>query len=153
MIKSMILCFVLVMAILNIIKEGYRLYSALKNEEKYLIAIIKQYSDNEDIIGDIFIVISNRSKEGKIKCIIELLSANNNYEMFEKIQLESYNWSWSGSEIPVIENRIDYFKELLKNIEQLGTSYIKHCLLVNDKIKSLERYKIRTIRTEFLNDW
>ena len=35
MIKSMILCFVLVMAILNIIKEGYRFYSALKNEEKY----------------------------------------------------------------------------------------------------------------------
>ncbi len=35
MVKSMILCFVLVMAILNIIKEGYRLYSALKNEEKY----------------------------------------------------------------------------------------------------------------------
>ena len=122
-------------------------------EEKYLIDIIKQYNDNEDIIGDIFIVISNRSKEGRIKCIIELLSANNNYEMFEKIQLESYNWSWSGSEIPVIENRIDYFKELLKNIEQLGTSYIKHCLLVNDKIKSLEIYKIKTIRAEFLNDW
>lgn len=35
MIKSMILCFVLVMAILNVIKEGYRLYRALKNEEKY----------------------------------------------------------------------------------------------------------------------
>lgn len=35
MVKSMILCFVLVMAILNVLKEGYRLYMALKNEEKY----------------------------------------------------------------------------------------------------------------------
>lgn len=35
MIKSMILCFVLVMAILYVIKEGYRLLIALKNEEKY----------------------------------------------------------------------------------------------------------------------
>lgn len=35
MITSMILCFVLVLAILNIMKEGYRLYSALHNEEKY----------------------------------------------------------------------------------------------------------------------
>jgi hypothetical protein len=35
MVKSMILCFVLVLAILNLIKEGYRLYVAFKNEEKY----------------------------------------------------------------------------------------------------------------------
>ena len=35
MIKSMILCFILVMAILNLLKEGFRLYTALKNEDKY----------------------------------------------------------------------------------------------------------------------
>lgn len=35
MIKSMILCFILVMAILNLFKEGFRFYSALKNETKY----------------------------------------------------------------------------------------------------------------------
>lgn len=35
MIKSMILCFVLVMAILNLIKEGYRFYTALRKEDKY----------------------------------------------------------------------------------------------------------------------
>ena len=35
MVKSMILCFVLVIAILYVIREGYRLFSALKNEEKY----------------------------------------------------------------------------------------------------------------------
>lgn len=35
MVKSMILCFILVMAILNILKEGYRVFVALKNEEKY----------------------------------------------------------------------------------------------------------------------
>jgi hypothetical protein len=35
MIKSMILCFILVMAILNLIKEGFRFYTALVNENKY----------------------------------------------------------------------------------------------------------------------
>jgi len=35
MIKSMILCFILVMAILNLLKEGFRFYTALKNEDKY----------------------------------------------------------------------------------------------------------------------
>ncbi len=31
----MILCFVLVLAILNLIKEGYRFYQAMSKEEKY----------------------------------------------------------------------------------------------------------------------
>ena len=35
MIKSMILCFILVLAILNLIKEGYRFYIALRKEDKY----------------------------------------------------------------------------------------------------------------------
>lgn len=35
MIKSMILCFILVMAILNLLKEAFRFYTALKNEDKY----------------------------------------------------------------------------------------------------------------------
>ena len=129
------------------LKENYAI------EEEYLIDIIKKYSDNEDILVEIFVVISNRSKEARIKCIIELLKLNNNYEMFEKIQLESYNWSWSGSEIPIIESRIDYFKELLEGIQKLGSNYIKHCMFVNKKIKSLEIYKKNTIRDEFLREW
>ena len=122
-------------------------------KEKYLINIIKKYSDNDDILTEIFVVISNRSKEGRIKCIIELLKINNNFELFKKIQLESYSWSWSGSEIPIIESRIDYFKELLIEIQKLGLDYIKHCILVNEKIKSLEVYKNNTIREEFLREW
>ena len=35
MVKSMILCFILVMAILNLFKEGYRFYIALRKEDKY----------------------------------------------------------------------------------------------------------------------
>lgn len=122
-------------------------------EEKYLIDIIKKYSDNDDILADIFIIISNRSKEGRIKCVIELLKINNNYELFKKLQLESYNWSWSGSEIPIIESRIDYFKELMENIQKLGSNYIKHCMFINEKIKLLEKYKRDTVRNEFLREW
>lgn len=122
-------------------------------QEKYLIDIIKNYSDNDDILTDLFIVISNRSKEGRIKCIIELLTINNNYELFEKLQLESHSWSWSGSEIPLIESRIDYYKELMENIQKLGSNYIKHCMLINKKIKLLEKYKRDTVRNEFLREW
>ena len=32
---SMILCFILVMSILNLIKEGWRFYTSFKEEKKY----------------------------------------------------------------------------------------------------------------------
>lgn len=35
MIKSMILCFILIMAVLNLLKEGYRFYTAYSNNEQY----------------------------------------------------------------------------------------------------------------------
>ncbi len=133
--------------IFNNSKDNYTI------QEKYLIDIIKNYSDNDDILTDLFIVISNRSKEGRIKCIIELLTINNNYELFEKLQLESHSWSWSGSEIPLIESRIDYYKELMENIQKLSSNYIKHCMLINKKIKLLEKYKRDTVRNEFLREW
>ena len=122
-------------------------------EEKYLIDIIKKHSDNENILTDLFIIISNRSKEERIKCIIELLNINNNYELFEKLQLESHSWSWSGSEIPIIESRIDYFEKLLESIQNLGSNYVKHCMFINEKIKLLEKYKMDTIRNEFIQEW
>ena len=122
-------------------------------EEKHLIDIIKKYSDNDNILIDIFIVISNRSKEGRIKCIMELLKINNNYELFKKLRLEPNSWSWSGSEIPIIESRIDYFKKLMERIQKLGSDYIKHCMFINEKIKLLEKYKRDTDRNEFLREW
>ena len=61
-----------------------------------------------------------------------------------------HSYSWSGSKIPLIESRIGYFKEVSKEIQKLGTDYLKHCMLVNEKIKSLEVYKKKTIRDEFL---
>ena len=35
MIKSMILCFILILSILNLIKEGWRIYNSFKSELPY----------------------------------------------------------------------------------------------------------------------
>lgn len=33
---------------------------------------------------------------------------------------------WSGSEVPVIENRIKYYTKINENIKKLGIKYINH---------------------------
>ena len=58
------------------------------------------------------------------------------------LNIRSYSYSWSGS-------KIDYFKEVSKEIPGLGTDYLKHCMLVNEKIKSLEVYKKKILEISF----
>ena len=58
------------------------------------------------------------------------------------LNIRSYSYSWSGS-------KIDYFKEVSKEIQGLGTDYLKHCMLVNEKIKSLEVYKKKILDMTF----
>lgn len=122
-------------------------------EERYLADLVKKYSKSEADIIDIFTVVSNRPSKERVKCIMEFLSINNDYKIFDKIQLESYSWSWNGSEIPIIDERIKYFKDLLENIQKIGINYIKHCLLIEKHIESLEKYKKSVYRKEFLFDW
>ena len=49
------------------------------------------------------------------------------------LNIRTYSYSWSRSKIPLIESRIAYFKEVSKEIPGLGTVYLKHCMLVNEK--------------------
>lgn len=58
------------------------------------------------------------------------------------LNIRSYSYSWSGS-------KIDYFKEVSKEIPGLGTDYLKHCMLVNEKIKSHEVYKKKILEISF----
>ena len=41
----------------------------------------------------------------------------------------------------------------MENIQKLSSNYIKHCMLINKKIKLLEKYKRDTVRYEFLREW
>lgn len=50
------------------------------------------------------------------------------------LNIRSYSYSWSRSKIHFIESRIDY---------------LKHCMLVNEKIKSLEVYKKKLLVMSF----
>ena len=99
-------------------------------------------------------LLFNECSENTPEKLIE--SFNSDHDVLIKaylLQLESHIWSWSESEIPIIESRIDFFKELLKEIQKPGSNYIKHCMLENEKIKLIEAYKNNTIRDEFLREW
>lgn len=124
-----------------------------QKEEKYLKQQINNFIDDKEKIIELFSIIAKKSKECRINCICEFLKISTDIELFKKLQLESYSWSWSGSEVPIVDKRIDYFVELSKKIEELGIKYIKHNLYIKEKADCLKKRKKDIIRKEFLEDW
>lgn len=62
-------------------------------------------------------------------------------------------YSWSGSEVPLIEARIEYYTKINENIKKLGIKYVNHNLYIEKIIHRLEQKKKDVIRKEFIEDW
>lgn len=124
-----------------------------EKEEVYLIKLLKEYANKEDTIIVLFSIIAERSKECRINCFINYLKLNDDYDLFKRLQFESYSWSWSGSEVPIIDSRIEFFTQLMNKIGELGVNYIKHGIYLKRIIDGLELNKKNITRKEFLNDW
>ena len=78
-------------------------------------------------------------KNLKAKYIVLLCQEGLSPEELEKVPLimSSFGASWSGSEIPLLEGKIDFIKEVIENLP--GVAFIKHRMVLERKITSVER--------------
>ena len=125
----------------------------MKKQEEYLVRFINIYYYNKDVIYDLFSVISTRPRDFRLECIKSFLLKNNDDLVFEKLQFEPNNWSWSGSEIPIIEDRIAFFNDVYSMICELGPEYNKHKEYIEKKIEYLRLRRADVARNEFLNEY
>ena len=80
--------------------------------------------------------------KSRISVIIYYLSINNDFEMFKKLHLFPTSCSWSGSELPLIQNKIDFLTELKEHLTYI--SYLQHKAFINELIEDIENYKEKT---------
>ena len=88
--------------------------------------------------------------KSRISVIIYYLSINNDFEMFKKLHLFPTSCSWSGSELPLIQNKIDFLTELKEHLTDI--SYLQHKAFINELIEDIENYKEKTEIDEMLNN-
>lgn len=111
---------------------------------------ISQFSNNEEKLNLIFYVISSTFKESRIELIAYFLNVNKDVEMFKKLHLFPWERSWSGSEVPLIEDEIAFLEQLMKSINSID--YIEHKVYLKDCIAHKERYKQDVLVREYLED-
>ena len=67
------------------------------------------------------------------------------------IPLHPYSLSWCGSEIPIIDEEIDFLYSLINSIPS-SIDYIDHKVYIEEKIKSAEKYRKLTLKQEYLDN-
>ena len=109
-----------------------------ERQGKWIQHTIGNYCLDSERMCHLFGAIAEHDVNQKREALKEFLRCNSEYAVFEKLPLESSSWSWSGSEVPVIERRIEYFKSLLPLIS--GVKYLKHRQKIETRIENLENH-------------
>lgn len=119
-------------------------------QEEWLNNYIKKNSTNINIIQRLFSDIRNLPEEQRMSSIITFCENNKNFEDFKKIYLFPNMISWWGSEIPTIEQKISFLREIKGRLAELGL--IEHANYLEDKITKFQQYKQQVSLSEFLEN-
>ena len=124
----------------------------LSKQKNWIFHVIKKNYENLEVLEVIFEIIMDKSYEIRQEAIKLLISLNSNYEIFEKLSIETTRFSTSGSFVPIYMNEIKFLEEILPYFT--GIKFIKHRSLIENKIKELKEFiKREEIRDIFDNDY
>ena len=131
-------------------KRNNRAEKILDRQIQWIEQTISKYYNNEKEIKVLFKAIVNLDENSRIKAIKLFVEKNTSYDLFSKLQFEPTFFSWSGSEIPLLKRRRDFFTKLDK--ELVGIHYLKHKEYLQ-KVIDLYNKRIEEVTVEeFMED-
>lgn len=96
------------------------------------------------------VIVVNFIPAWKLEYIVEFLKFNKNLDAFKQIYLFPLSCSWSGSEIPLVIEKIAFLNSLKSNLK--GLDYIDHRKYIEDYRMKLEEYKEKVELEEYLEN-
>ena len=95
-------------------------------------------------------MVVNVMPQWKQEFILEYIKGNKSIEDFKKIHLFPMSASWSGSEVPLILDKIEFLQDLKEKMK--GVSYIEHREYIDEYRRDLEEYKRKVELREYLEE-
>lgn len=116
---------------------------------------IKSYIDlhSEDDFKIIFIfkLISNYSFDKRVYFIEYFLKKNSSFSLFNQLRLNPSMESYSGSRVPKLEKKKEYYKSLLSIMN--GIQLLEHRKKIEENIKYIEENIIDEKKRDFMQDF
>ncbi len=120
-----------------------------KRQDEVLIALIKRSNSDSPFMKFIFALVAELPTARRGPPIAYFLQQNNNYEIFKKLTLEPSSWSWSGSAVPMFQERVEFLESLLTHLNSV--QFLKHRQLVEQRIDWLRNQIEREKKSDFID--
>lgn len=94
--------------------------------------------DNIDSICCLFDCVKDFNYDSKIECLKVLLKYSNSFEIFKSISLNPTSFSFTGSQVPLIQHKIAFY-EKIKEIIPSQIEFIDHLNYVDEILLQLKK--------------
>jgi hypothetical protein len=118
-------------------------------QDEVLTALIKRSNSDPQFMKFIFSLVAELPSARRCPLIAYFLQQNNNFEIFKKLPLEPSSWSWSGSAVPMLQGRMEFFESLLTYLDSV--QFLKHRQLVERHIELLRNEIEREKKRDFID--
>ena len=106
-----------------------------KRQEQLLGKLVELRHADVAFMRYLFEAIADFPEERRRPLISLFLACNASSEAFEGLRLEPNHWSWSGSQVSVLQARIDFFESLLPLLNTVRL--LEHRRFIEHKIQGL----------------
>lgn len=121
-----------------------------KRKKEWIKDYIEENIGNSNNLKMIFNVIATFLASDRIEFLSELMNYTKDIEVFKSIPLFASSSSWSGSEVPLIEKKIDFLSDLITSLK--GADFIEHRAYLKERKNSYESYKQDILIKEYLEN-
>ncbi len=121
-----------------------------ENQKKLFHKLMIQRKDDSEFIQFLFGIISRFDPGDRLPFIASFLTHNNKYDEFRNLFLEPNSWSWSGSAIPMYQERITFYESILPMLKTV--ELLQHRQYIEQHINGLHTDIEREKRNNFLED-
>jgi hypothetical protein len=107
------------------------------DQESFIRELIENRYGEEQFMKCVFSLICNLTVSSRVNFISQFIKVNNSFEVFTKLPLESGIDSWSGSAVPILQNRIEYYQSLLPLFNTVN--FLRHKQHVEGIIRNIRK--------------
>ena len=122
----------------------------IEKQDRFLKNLIQKDANNREKMLLMFHAISYFEPKRRLKLIASFLENNKNYDDFESLPLEPSSWGWSGSAVPMISGRIEYWQSLLPLCNSVD--FLNHKKFIERCIQNFQRSLETEKKSDFIKD-